>query len=93
MVHLNQGRVQSVYCDGYDSYFQALTKYLKSVSWNVPQEAKQALDLLAKWSPMDVEDALELLSPNPAFAHRDVRRYAVTRLQQADDEVRGLSHH
>ena len=30
---------------------KALTKYLKSVSWNVPQKAKQALDLLAKWEP------------------------------------------
>lgn len=33
---------------------------------------------------MDVEDALELLSPN--FTHAVVRKYAVTRLQQACDE-------
>jgi len=64
---------------------QALTKFLKSVNWKVPQEAKQALDLLNKWSPMDVDDALELLSP--AFVNPAVRKYAVTRLQQADDEV------
>jgi phosphatidylinositol 3-kinase len=64
---------------------KALTKFLKSVNWKVVQEAKQALDLLNKWSPMDVDDALELLSSafiNPAA----VRKYAVTRLQQADDE-------
>jgi len=64
---------------------QALTKFLKSVNWKVAQEAKQALDLLMRWSPMDVDDALELLSP--AFVHPAVRKYAVTRLQQADDEV------
>ena len=64
---------------------QALTKFLKSVNWKVAQEAKQALDLLNKWSPMDVDDALELLSP--AFVNPAVRKYAVTRLQQADDEV------
>lgn len=38
-----------------------------------------------KWSPMNVEDALELLSP--AFTHTKVRKYAVMRLRQADDEV------
>jgi len=67
------------------SCVQALTKFLKSVNWKVPQEEKQALDLLNKWSPMDVDDALELLSP--AFVNPAVRKYAVTRLQQADDEV------
>lgn len=45
---------------------------------------KQALDLLHRWSPMDVVDALELLTP--AFAHPAVRKYAVTRLRHADDE-------
>ncbi len=67
---------------------QALTKFLKSVNWSVNQEAKQALELLPKWSPMDVEDALELLSP--AFSQPMLRKYAVTRLEQADDEVRML---
>ena len=66
---------------------QALTKFLKSVNWTVTQEAKQALELLERWSAMDVEDALELLSP--AFSHPAVRKYAVTRLQQAEDEVSG----
>lgn len=36
---------------------------------------------------MDVEDSLELLSSQ--FANPTVRRYAVARLQQADDEVGG----
>lgn len=38
-----------------------------------------------KWLPIDVEDALELLSSQ--FSHDSVRQYAVTRLAQASDEV------
>lgn len=56
------------------------------MNWDLPQEAKQALELLGKWRPMDVEDSLELLSSQ--FTNPTVRRYAVARLQQADDEVR-----
>lgn len=67
------------------SSVQALTKFLKCVNWDLPQEAKQALELLGKWKPMDVEDSLELLSSH--FTNPTVRRYAVARLQQADDEV------
>lgn len=63
---------------------KALAKFLKCVNWNVAGEAKQALELLTIWQVMDVEDALELLSPS--FSHPSVRRYAVTRLQQAPDE-------
>ncbi|XP_064607919.1 phosphatidylinositol 3-kinase catalytic subunit type 3-like [Liolophura sinensis] len=63
---------------------KALTKFLKCVNWDLAQEVKQALDMLTVWSPMDVEDALELLSP--MFTHPFVRKYAVTRLRQADDE-------
>ncbi|KAF3837168.1 hypothetical protein F7725_004632, partial [Dissostichus mawsoni] len=63
---------------------KALTKFLKCVNWDLPQEAKQALEMLGKWRPMDVEDSLELLSSQ--FSNPTVRRYAVTRLQQADDE-------
>lgn len=63
---------------------KALTKFLKCVNWGLAQEAKQALELLGKWKPMDVEDSLELLSSQ--FTNPTVRRYAVARLQQADDE-------
>ncbi|XP_059884961.1 phosphatidylinositol 3-kinase catalytic subunit type 3 isoform X3 [Lagenorhynchus albirostris] len=62
----------------------ALTKFLKCVNWDLPQEAKQALELLGKWKPMDVEDSLELLSSH--YTNPTVRRYAVARLRQADDE-------
>lgn len=59
---------------------------MKCVNWDLPQEAKQALELLGKWKPMDVEDSLELLSSH--YTNPTVRRYAVARLRQADDEVR-----
>ncbi|GAB1301516.1 Phosphatidylinositol 3-kinase catalytic subunit type 3 [Apodemus speciosus] len=67
---------------------KALTKFLKCVNWDLPQEAKQALELLGKWKPMDVEDSLELLSSH--YTNPTVRRYAVARLRQADDECRDL---
>ncbi|KAJ9577732.1 hypothetical protein L9F63_005725, partial [Diploptera punctata] len=63
---------------------KALTKFLKCVNWRLNGEVRQALDMLQQWTPMDVEDALELLSSN--FTHPAVRRYAVTRLKQAPDE-------
>ncbi|CAG5116986.1 unnamed protein product [Candidula unifasciata] len=63
---------------------EALAKFLKSVNWKLSQESTAALEMLMKWSPMNVEDALELLSP--AFTHTKVRKYAVMRLRQADDE-------
>ncbi|XP_022252339.1 phosphatidylinositol 3-kinase catalytic subunit type 3-like [Limulus polyphemus] len=56
---------------------KALTKFLKCVNWKVSGEAKQALELLGKWQAMDIDDALELLSPQ--FTHPAVRKYAVTR--------------
>ncbi|XP_050293503.1 phosphatidylinositol 3-kinase catalytic subunit type 3 isoform X2 [Anthonomus grandis grandis] len=65
---------------------KALTKFLKCVNWKHHNEVRQALHLMDIWVPMDVEDALELLSPN--FNHPAVRRYAIIRLQQApDDEI------
>ncbi|XP_058833251.1 phosphatidylinositol 3-kinase catalytic subunit type 3 [Topomyia yanbarensis] len=63
---------------------KALTKFLKCVNWETGTEVRQALTLLAKWAPMDVEDALELL--NSSFNHPTVRRYAISRLDQAPDE-------
>lgn len=63
---------------------RAMTKFVKSVSWTDVGEARQAVQLLPKWTEIDVDDALELLGPsiiNPA-----VRTYAVDRLRKADDE-------
>ncbi|KAK4883725.1 hypothetical protein RN001_007044 [Aquatica leii] len=59
-------------------------KYLKCVNWTQNNEVRQALQMLQVWAPMDIEDALELLSPN--FQHPTVRKYAISRLQQAPDE-------
>jgi phosphatidylinositol 3-kinase len=60
-----------------------MAKFIKVVNWNVASEAMLALDLIAKWAPMDVEDALELLGPS--FKHPGVRQYAVNRLQKSPD--------
>ncbi|XP_031277036.1 phosphatidylinositol 3-kinase, root isoform isoform X2 [Pistacia vera] len=63
---------------------RALTKFLRSVEWSDVQEAKQALELMGKWQMIDVCDALELLSP--VFESEEVRAYAVSILERADDE-------
>ncbi|KAJ4711089.1 Phosphatidylinositol 3-kinase [Melia azedarach] len=63
---------------------KALTKFLRSVEWSDVQEAKQALELMGRWEMIDVCDALELLSP--LFESEEVRAYAVSILERADDE-------
>ena len=55
------------------------------------KEEKQALELLEKWTPVDVDDALELLSEK--FKHPTVRTYGVTRLKQASDEDLVINNH
>ncbi|KAJ6092592.1 Phosphatidylinositol 3-kinase [Penicillium sp. IBT 16267x] len=62
----------------------ALTKFVKSVNWRDDSEARQAVEILPKWTDIDVDDALELLGPT--FDNPAVRSYAVTRLRKADDE-------
>lgn len=63
---------------------RALTKFVKSVSWNDQAEARQAVQLLSKWTEIDVDDALELLGPQ--FDNPEVRAYAVDRLRKSDDD-------
>ena len=36
---------------------KALAKFVKCINWESSQEAVQALDLIHKWTPMDVEEA------------------------------------
>lgn len=62
---------------------RALTKFVKSVNWNIQSESRQAVQILLKWNEVDVDDALELLGPT--FDHVAVRAYAVDRLRKADD--------
>lgn len=63
---------------------RALTKFVKSVAWHDSGEARQAVQLLPKWTEIDVDDALELLGPT--FDNAAVRAYAVDRLRESDDE-------
>ncbi|RAL08605.1 phosphatidylinositol 3-kinase VPS34 [Aspergillus homomorphus CBS 101889] len=63
---------------------RALTKFVKSVNWRDVGEARQAVEILPKWTEIDVDDALELLGPT--FDNAAVRSYAVERLRKADDE-------
>lgn len=63
---------------------RALTKFVKSVNWSDLSESKQAVQVLTKWSDVDVDDALELLGPT--FDNAAVRAYAVKRLHRADDD-------
>ncbi|KAH7358291.1 phosphatidylinositol 3 [Plectosphaerella cucumerina] len=62
---------------------RAITKFVKSVDWHVPSEAKQASQVLGRWIQIDVDDALELLGPT--FDSQVVRAYAVERLRKSDD--------
>lgn len=63
---------------------RALTKFIKSVLWTDSSEARQAIQLLPKWTEIDVDDALELLGPT--FVNPAVRTYAVDRLRKAEDD-------
>ncbi|KAJ5754612.1 Phosphatidylinositol 3-kinase [Penicillium manginii] len=63
---------------------RALTKFVKSVNWRDDGESRQAVEILPKWTDIDVDDALELLGPT--FDNPAVRSYAVARLRKADDE-------
>lgn len=63
---------------------KALTKFIKSVNWRDLSEARQAMEILPKWTEIDVDDALELLGPT--FDNATVRAYAVDRLRKAGDD-------
>lgn len=63
---------------------KGLTKFVKSVNWENDGESRQAVQILSKWTEVDVDDALELLGPN--FDNPEVRTYAVDRLRKSDDD-------
>ncbi|KAK3394257.1 kinase-like domain-containing protein [Podospora didyma] len=63
---------------------KALTKFVKSVNWQDHAESKQAVQVLGRWTDIDVDDALELLGPT--FDNSAVRAFAVERLRKADDK-------
>lgn len=62
---------------------RGLTKFLRSVSWQDPAETSQAVELMDRWVDVDVDAALEMLSPQ--FRNPRVRQHAVARLQRATD--------
>lgn len=63
---------------------KALTKFLLCVDWEDEEEAREAVSVLARWAPIDTEDALRLLSPD--FRAPAVREHAVNALRRASDE-------
>ncbi|KAJ4263781.1 Phosphatidylinositol (PI) 3-kinase [Fusarium torreyae] len=63
---------------------RALTKFVKSVNWSDQSESRQAIQVLGRWTAIDIDDSLELLGPS--FDNSAVRSYAVERLRKADDD-------
>jgi len=63
----------------------ALTKFLQAVDWSDLEEKQDAIELLGSWSPVDIDDALELLSKD-FRGIREVRQHAVDRLERASDD-------
>ncbi|ORY81577.1 kinase-like domain-containing protein [Protomyces lactucae-debilis] len=61
----------------------ALPKFLRSVVWADQVETVQAVALLSRWSTITVDSALEILGP--AFTNAQVREFAVSRLEKAED--------
>jgi phosphatidylinositol 3-kinase len=64
---------------------KALTKFLQCFDLNLEFEGNIFMDLLLKWQPMDVEDALELLG-SKYRNHPKIRSYAISRLKLASNE-------
>jgi phosphatidylinositol 3-kinase len=68
---------------------KALIKFLYALNWDEENEVNELPILLALWrdrSPIDVADALKLLSKDKSFEHPMVREYAVETLRTASDE-------
>ena len=63
---------------------KALAKFVQSIDWQSKQEADEAVELMYRWQPLDTTDALELLTRD--FNDSRVRKYAISRLQCADNE-------
>eukprot|EP00357_Protocruzia_adherens_P023100 CAMPEP_0114987192 /NCGR_PEP_ID=MMETSP0216-20121206/8864_1 /TAXON_ID=223996 /ORGANISM="Protocruzia adherens, Strain Boccale" /LENGTH=396 /DNA_ID=CAMNT_0002349749 /DNA_START=134 /DNA_END=1321 /DNA_ORIENTATION=- len=72
----------------------ALSKFLHAVNWGRPEEEKEAIKLMRRWTPIDLSDAIHLLSSffadNPIYQKKiqtqinSVRKYA-----RSDDEQVG----
>uniref|UniRef100_A0A6A7FT86 Phosphatidylinositol 3-kinase catalytic subunit type 3 n=1 Tax=Hirondellea gigas TaxID=1518452 RepID=A0A6A7FT86_9CRUS len=62
----------------------ALTKFVKCINWDNPDQKKVAKHMLKEWAVLDAETALELLGPS--FTVPEVRQYAVKRLGESSDD-------
>jgi len=69
-------------------HYKTLTKglaiFLQSVNWSRPELASEAYHMLEEWTPLDPEEALELLDAR--FGNEAVRAYAVERLSEMHDD-------
>ena len=65
---------------------KALTKFLQCFDLNLEFEGNMLMELMLKWQPMDVEDALELLG-SKYKNYPKIRSYAISRLRLASNEV------
>ena len=65
---------------------KALTKFLQCFDLNLEFEGKMLMELMLKWQPMDVEDALELLG-SKYRNYPKIRSYAISRLTLASNDV------
>eukprot|EP00520_Triparma_pacifica_P017482 CAMPEP_0118646972 /NCGR_PEP_ID=MMETSP0785-20121206/8356_1 /TAXON_ID=91992 /ORGANISM="Bolidomonas pacifica, Strain CCMP 1866" /LENGTH=1145 /DNA_ID=CAMNT_0006539031 /DNA_START=160 /DNA_END=3594 /DNA_ORIENTATION=- len=68
---------------------KALCKFLLSVDWKQATEVIQAAELLNQWrkrAPIDITDALKLLSGSDGFRRTIVREYAVETLAGCSDK-------
>ena len=63
---------------------KALAKFVQSIDWQSRLEAEEAVELMYRWQPLETTDALELLTRE--FKDPRVRKYAISRLQCADNE-------
>ncbi|KAH3742753.1 atypical PIKK PI3K protein kinase [Pelomyxa schiedti] len=63
---------------------KALTKFLSSVTWSEEDQVRHAVDLLEKWEPVEIDDAIALLSNH--YPHEKIKKYAVDILAKADDQ-------
>ena len=70
---------------------KALTKFLQCFDLNLEFEGKMLMELILKWQPMDIEDALELLG-SKYKNHSKIRSYAISRLRLASNKVNTHSY-
>lgn len=69
---------------------RALTKFLKCVDWSDASEARQAAELMQQWAPIEIADALELLSPD--FSNQEVGCQSAAAPHAADSLTCVLPH-